>query len=83
MEIKNNHFHKLDLNLLQKEIDIHKKLMDCYNLRLYLIDTDRAIKNEYQKNEDEIQKIITYSKISTLKDKIYELEIEFLSMYNK
>jgi|LakMenEpi03Aug12_release.lakeMendotaPanAssembly.Ray.scaffolds.fasta_scaffold3721609_1 hypothetical protein len=83
MEIKNNYFEKRELKLLQQKINTHKKLLECYQIRLLLIDTDKAIKSDYQINEDEIEKIITYSKIDVLKDKIQILENDFYSMYSK
>jgi hypothetical protein len=47
---------------------------------LHLIDDNKANKSEYEKNEDEITKIITCSKIDSLKDKVFELEEQFNSL---
>jgi len=83
METKNDYFKNRELRLLQDKININKRLLECYYLRLFLIDTNKAIKNEYDKNEDVIKTIITHSKIDVLKQKIQNLEDEFLSMYNQ
>lgn len=68
---------RLNLIELQKKINTHKRLLECLELRLYLIDNNRANKSEYDKNEDEITKIITCSKIDSVMDRIFNLELEF------
>lgn len=79
-ETKIDVFLKKELDALRKKINTYKTLLDCYELRLHLIDDNKANKSEYEKNEDDIMKIITCSKIDSIKDKIFELEEEFNSL---
>jgi hypothetical protein len=73
-------FNKIILNELQRKINTHKRMLECLELRLYLIDSNKANKTEYERNEDEMIKIITCSKIDSVLDKIFCLEIEFNSL---
>jgi hypothetical protein len=79
-ETKMDVFIKKELDALRKKINTYKTLLECYEIRLHLIDDNKANKSEYEKNEDEITKIITCSKIDSLKDKVFELEEQFNSL---
>lgn len=67
---------------LQKIININKRMLECYELRLHLIDRYKINKTDYDLNEDEIVKIKTESIISGLKNKISLLENEFVILLN-
>ena len=58
--------------LIQK-INTNKRMLECLELRLHYIDSNKATKSDYEINEDEIKKILTNTKIDLLKDKINEL----------
>jgi len=67
---------------LQNKINTYTKLYDCLKLRLYLIDSNKANKTEYEKNEDEITKILTYPKIQSVSNQIWKMKIEYTDILN-
>lgn len=71
---------KNELRDLQIKIGINKRMLECLELRLHYIDSNKVNKSEYELNEDEIIKITTNTKIDFLNDKISELENEFINL---
>lgn len=65
------------IKTLENTLIIHKRLLECLEKRLVLIHTDYALKNEYQKNEIEIEKIKTQAEIDSVKRIISERENYF------
>lgn len=68
---------------LQKTISVNKRMLECYELRLHLIDRDKINKTDYDLNEDEIIKIKTESMIVGLRNKISTLEDDFINLLNR
>jgi hypothetical protein len=58
-------------------------IKECYEIRLHLIKTNYATKDEYEKNEVDILKIKTLYTIKTLNKHIRELEKEFEENYGR
>jgi|LakMenE18May11ns_1017448.scaffolds.fasta_scaffold9672581_2 hypothetical protein len=71
---------KNELKDLQIKIEINKRMLECLELRLHYIDSNRVNKSDYELNEDDIIKITTNTKIDFLNDKISELENEFINL---
>ena len=65
----------------QVTINTLKKLSERLELRLYLSGCGKSEKNDYDKNEIEILKIETISRIGKLKRTIDNLEMEFKAKF--
>lgn len=70
------------LQYLETSLIFHKKKLECLQKRLVLVDTDKASKSEYQKNEDELLKIKTVIEIDSMQKVIGEREGYYI-MYCK
>jgi hypothetical protein len=76
-----NRATKISMKILQVAIEDKKKLLECYEIRLHLIDTDKVNKSEYDINELKIVKLQTQSLIRILVEKINQLEDEFIKVF--
>ena len=65
------------IKTLEGTLLTHKRLLECLEKRLVLIHTDYALKNEYEKNEIEIDKINPQAEIESVKRIIAERENYF------
>lgn len=71
------------LELQLKDIQASERMVECLELRLSLLKTNFAKKDEYEKNEVEILKMQTEAQAERLKILINERKFEFKESYGR
>lgn len=76
--------------LIQEIIDIKiqeladsENLLECLNIKISLMNKDKFIKNEYERNEGDIDRMETLMKISKVKKIIENCKLDLQETYDR